>query len=393
MEEKHIKKILHVGPVFANRSSGPSNSILGLAKGMVLNGCEIALLASEPPGISRELIPAPITLLPSPQKRHLNPWVISKKWIEMIYEHFGRPDIVNFHDTYIPFQTALASLCRKAGWPYVVTPRGGLTYLAQKIKPFKKKTGNMLFFNRFIKYAEKIHSLSENEASDIGNLFPNSRVVVIPNGIDENLFSLAASLKNGSKKIDRENNNITLGFVGRLDVYHKGLDLLLKAIKKVQINKKNNQLHLLLVGPYYRKEDEQQIKTMINELLYPENIKLTGAAYGEHKWKLLNSCDVFVHTSRFEGMPMAVLEAMAFGKPCMVTPGSNVQHLISESRGGWLCGVNPDSISETLLNILVNKEEIKKRGENAERYAKKHLGWSNIADQWISKMSDLINHE
>jgi glycosyltransferase involved in cell wall biosynthesis len=383
-------KILHVGPVFDNRSSGPSNSILGLAKGMALNGGRIGLLPSEPPGINKESVPGNIALLPSPKARQLNPWKISDRWIDIIRENFGDPHIVNFHDTYIPFQTALASLCRKVGWPYVVTPRGGLTHLAQKIKPFKKKTGNMLFFNRFIKYAEKIHSLSENEASDIVNLFPNSRVVVIPNGIDEDLFSVAASLKNGSKKTNRGNNNITLGFVGRLDVYHKGLDLLLKAIKKVQINKKNNQLHLLLVGPYYRKKDEQQIKTMINELLYPENIKLTGAAYGDHKWKFLNSCDVFVHTSRFEGMPMAVLEAMAFGKPCMVTPGSNVQDLISESRGGWLCGANSDSISETLLNILVNKEEIKKRGENAERYAKKHLGWSNIADQWINKMSDLM---
>lgn len=390
MEEKKNKKILHVGPVFANRSSGPSNSILGIAKGMVLNGCEIGLLPSEPPGISRELIPADITLLPSPQKRHLNPWVISKKWIEMIYEYFGRPDVVNFHDTYIPFQTALASQCHKEKLPYVITPRGGLTKLAQKIKYQKKTIANLLFFNRFLENAHKVHLLTENEAADYCVLFSNKQTFIVPNGIDEEIFATASKLQKKKLNIfpDR-NDHIVLGFVGRIDVYHKGIDLLLRGIKIAQERRVAGKILLIMVGPFYTNNDEKQIKKMIRELKFPDKVTLTGPTYGEKKWDLLNFCDVFVHTSRFEGMPMAVLEAMAFGKPCLVTPGSNLDTIISDCNGGWLCEENPYAISEALIKIEQEKHHIVQRGENARKYAKEHLTWNKIARQWLYNLNDI----
>ena len=384
--------VLHVGPVFEDRPSGPSFSILGLAKGMVENGARVALLPSEPPGIDKRAVPDNIALLPSPNKRQINPWKMSANWIRIIRNNFGDPCIVNFHDTYIPFHTALAGLCRKAGWPYVLTPRGGFTRLAQRIKSVKKTAGNALFINRFVRYANGIHALTENEAEDIRRLFPDSRVIVVPNGVDVDLFSLAVSFKNTSEKPDEQgHHSVKLGFVGRLDVYHKGLDLLLEAIKNIQNRHQKDSFHLLLVGPYYRKKDQVQIEKMVEDLPAPENITITGAVYGQRKWELLSSCDVFVHTSRFEGMPMAVLEAMAFGKPCMVTPGSNVQHIVSASRGGWLCEANIESITDTLLDIWIHRQKIRSTGKRAAAYAKRHLNWTSVANQWIGQMKEFLS--
>ena len=75
-----------MGAVYSNRASGFSNSILGLAKGQASMGHNVAVLPSQPPGISEKMAPASIILLPSPKARHLNPWKLSKGWIKIIRE-------------------------------------------------------------------------------------------------------------------------------------------------------------------------------------------------------------------------------------------------------------------------------------------------------------------
>jgi len=384
-------KILHVGPVYSNRSSGPSFSILGLAKGEASIGCEVALLPSEPHGINGKAVGNDIELIAGPNKRHLNPWKVSKDWIKVIRENFGEPDIINFHDTYIPFQTALAKLFIKEGWPYVLTPRGGLTRLAQGIKSLKKRVGNLFFFKHFVMNARAIHVLCENEAADVRFFYPKANIFIVPNGIDEDLFLLSSRLSSKNLKEFRKEGDLVLGFIGRIDIYHKGIDLLLLSLKFLQDRGLGENIKLLMIGPFYTPKDEQQIKKLIGTLRFPDNIMLAGPEYGDEKWRLLLACDVFVHTSRFEGMPMAVIEAMAFGKPCIVTPGSNMQAVISECNGGWLCDLSVNSIADTLLRVYEEKETTLERGENAKKYTQSHLTWPTLAQQWLANVHEILN--
>ena len=384
-------KILHVGPVYSNRSSGPSFSILGLAKGQASIGCEVALLPSEPPGINGEEVGNNIVLIDGPKKRHLNPWKVSRKWVKIIRENFGKPDIINFHDTYIPFQTALAKLFIKEGWPYVFTPRGGLTRGAQGVKSLKKRAGNLFFFKHFVMNARAIHVLCENEAADARFFYPKANIFVVPNGIDEDHFLLSSRLNPKKLKGVRKEEDLVLGFIGRIDIYHKGIDLLLLSLKSLQERGLGKNIKLLMVGPFYTSNDEQQLRKLIGALRFPDNVILIGPVYGEEKWRLLLACDVFVHTSRFEGMPMAVLEAMAFGKSCLVTPGSSMQDIISGCNGGWLCNSSINSISDTLLRIYNEKETIRERGKNAQNYAKSYLTWPLVAQQWLTNVHEILN--
>jgi len=384
-------KILHVGPVYSNRSSGPSFSILGLAKGEASIDCEVALLPSGPHGINGKAVGNDIALIAGPNKRHLNPWKVSKDWIKVIRENFGKPDIINIHDTYIPFQTALAKLFIKEGWPYILTPRGGLTRGAQGIKSLKKRAGNLFFFKHFVMNARAIHVLCENEAADVRLFYPKANIFIVPNGIDEELFLLSSRLNSKKLKGFRKEGDLVLGFIGRIDIYHKGIDLLLLSLKSLQDRGLGKNIKLLMVGPFYTPNDEQQVRKLIGALIFPDNIMLVGPVYGEKKWRLLLACDVFVHTSRFEGMPMAVLEAMAFGKPCIVTPGSNMQDIVSGCNGGWLCNPSISSISDTLLRIYKEKEAIRERGKNSKNYAKSYLTWPLVAQQWLENFHEILN--
>ena len=382
-------KILHIGPIFPNSSSGHYNSMIGLAKGQVSRGCQVAILPSQPTRLTKEDIPKNIGLLPGPKKRHLNPWKLSREWIKIIKQDFGKPDVVNFHSVFIPFHCALAQLFREKDWPYVVTPRGPLSARALRVKSFKKKIGRLLFDNHFIKTSRAILALCKNEAKDIQTLYPDSKVFIMPNGIDESLLSLTSKLR--AKKLNGfcEKKDLVIGFLGRIDVYHKGIDLLLSALKVLQCGDLGKNIRLLMIGPFSKPSDESQVKKLINSLKFPDRVMLTGPQYGDDKWEWLMVCDVFVHTSRYEGMPMAVLEAMTLGKPCLVTPGSNMQDIISACKGGWLCEESVDSIANTIGQI--EPDELLKRGINARNYAKEHLTWSIVARQYMEKITKILN--
>lgn len=381
--------ILHVAPLSQYEASGFVFSILGLAKAQADLGHRVGLICSTPPGLKKEEVPGNIVLIPGPVKRHLNPWRISYKWIEKIDKLFVMPDIVNFHGTYIPFQIALGKRLHKEGIPYVLTPRGDLKKIAQNIKPLKKKLGNSLFVRKFIKKAMSIHALTNAEETEMRQFNPDSEIIVVPNGIDDEILKFDSLLFPDEKIIDK--NMFIIGFIGRIDVHIKGLDLLLTAVKKMQDVGCGNKIKLVLTGPFYTRQDDLIINRFLAQMKIPENVILTGPLFGQDKWKVLMAFDIFACTSRSEGMPMAVLEAMAFRKPCLITPGSNAHDYVISSGSGWICEETPDSIAETICMIMENKKDICKMGERAREYVKNNLLWSSVAAQDIQKKLNLLS--
>lgn len=383
-------KILHIGP-FPDKVSGISESVLGLSNAQTALGHKVALLPSMPTKVSKEILFQDIFLISNPNPRHYNPWILSNDWVNIIKADFGIPDIIDFHDTYIPFHSAFGKICERMNLPYFITPQGGLTSLAQGIKPIKKKLGNILFMQHFAKNAKALFATSQNEANDMMKYYPNSKIFILPNGIDEKLLFLEPKMNKKDLKEFCNEDDLILGFIGRLDVYHKGIDLLFSAIKSLQENGYGNNIRLVMIGPFNTKADRNEIISLVNSLKYPDKVMIVGPAYDDDKWQWLKTFDIFIHTSRFEGLPVAVLEAMAFGKPCIVTPGSNVQNIISVSNGGFLCNGSIDSIASAIYESKERKGELPKLGNNARTYVASHLTWRIIAQQSISIMETLKN--
>ncbi len=377
-------KILHIAPVGFNRASGPSNSVFGLAKGQAMLGHSVALLSSIPTEIPSKNIVSGVILLASPIVRHINPWRLSKEWISIIKEDFGKPDIVNFHDTYIPFQTALAELFIIENWPYVFTPRGGLTLLAQGVKAYKKIPANFLFFDKFVKNAILIHALCEKEAADIQIRYPKSKIFVVSNGVDEDLLSTCDEIQKNETSAFQKEGELVIGFIGRIDVYHKGIDLLLMAISSLQNNDFGRNIKLVIIGPYHSKKDRIIIEKILEEMPLKKNIIIKGPVFGLEKWQEMNNFDIFTHTSRFEGVPNSVLEAMALGKPCLVTSGTNMAGIVNKNKCGWGCETSVESICETIGLINDRKNyEVMQYGFNARKYIIKNHLMKDISEKCV----------
>ncbi|MFA5275452.1 MAG: glycosyltransferase [Candidatus Omnitrophota bacterium] len=371
-------KILHVAPVSFDPPFGVSVYVSSLLNAVVrLDGVQVGIL-THLPDASLMGIDKKIVCLPLLEKKHLNPWKIDAKYAQSIFNLFGRPDLVHFHGVYYPFQTAFASYVRKQKVPYIVSTHGGFHPCAQQRKGLKKAFGNILFFNKFINGALAVHALNNAEATDIKKRFPKKEVFIIPNGISD--------LSKPPKGSFVKTGTLTFGFIGRIDIKNKGIDLLMKAVSKVQKNELIGRFRLIFAGYFCTKNDERLFCSLVKNLPNPDSVEFRGIVQGDKKDKTFVSFDIFVLTSRHEGMPGTVLEAMIQGIPCLVTPGTNIAEMVTECNGGWVCEANPNAIAEQIIQIAANRFEILQRGANAYEYVRKHLTWDKIASEYIQQI-------
>jgi glycosyltransferase involved in cell wall biosynthesis len=384
-------KILHVGPLKGARSAtGVTQSIRGLAPAQAAIGLKVGLLPSLPlQGQTMEELPG-VCLLAGPRQRQVNAWLISQDWITRIREEFGRPDLVNFHSTYIPFQVALARQCRRVGWPYIVTAHGGMTAVAQSIKNIKKSIANILFFRSFIKHAVAVHAVCDLEAAQIRSLFLVKQVFVVPNGVHECLFDIGEHLSAANLGDFANGADLMLGYIGRIDVYIKGLDLLLDALAKLKLQPDAPNCKLFIVGPFHTNWDQNYILSVIRSRGLEKVVRVLGPKFGQEKWSYFLACDVYVQASRSEaGIPQSLLEAMALGRPYLATPATNVAGAVRQC-GGWVCAADSDSIADTIQIIYKSRKLFPDIGQRCRDFVRSRFTWPKIAHQLSEEYAKII---
>lgn len=293
-------------------------------------------------------------------------------------EPFNKPDIVVFQTLYIKEFVFFYKYLKKEKIPYTIIPRCSMTASAQKKKKIKKVIGNLIFYNKFIRNAEFIHFLTENEKKESSNFkFKNS--VVIGNGIEE---------KKEKYKI-KNRKSFKVVYIGRLDIYHKGLDILIDAIYKEKRFFYEHNISFYLYGPDFEKNLSLLTKK-IKELDLENLILICPAVYNEEKKRILLDSDIFIQTSRLEGQPTGVIEAISYGIPVIVTPGTNLSDDVKKFNLGYIADLNDVSISSAIVKSFNEKKSFDKISKNAIKYAENNFDWNKISKEIMAKYSKYI---
>lgn len=299
---------------------------------------------------------------------------------DVLPDSFNRPDLVVFEGVYYIKFVKLARELRRKGIPYVIVPRSMLTHFAvHNGKYLKKAVANILFFNSFIHKAAAIQYLTEKEYQDSGDKW-NICHIIVPNGFD-------APAELNRKSNDEE--SIRCSFIGRLDIYQKGLDLLVQACSNIQEQLRKAKFHLTLYGANWQGQGDK-LAEQIQKLKMDDIICLGGEIRGEAKSDCLLASDMFIMTSRFEGMPMGLIEALAYGVPAFVTPGTNFCDKIEEYDAGWVSGDSVEDITQTLSAAVNERASFKKKSENARNLALKYK-WNDLALAFHNKSIKIIS--
>ena len=292
---------------------------------------------------------------------------------------FNKPDLVISQQSYNnPFSRIIWDV-QKAKIPYIIIPHGEYNKCAQKEKRLKKIIGNFLWFNRMIRKSVAIEYLTENEYKN--SAWPRKEHIIIPNGI----------LLPEFQKSYYPLKEIRASFIGRLSINHKGLDILLEAVSLVKDELKSSNFSLNIFGPD-ENGSKNVLQRMIEKMHLQDIVSLKEGVYGEEKNKILENTDLFVLTSRYEGHPIALLEALSYGIPSLVTPGTNMDKEVFQYDAGWCAEFDATSISETLLTITKSKNEWERKSANARNLASIY-SWESVAQKAHFEYEKILKEE
>lgn len=299
-------------------------------------------------------------------KRESKPFCINEDLKVAIQSTTTNKTVFHLHGGWVPLNYALALFIKKNNKEFVLTPHGAYNTIAMKRSKWQKKIYFALFEKKLLKAAKKIHSIGNSEIDGLQNIWVNNKSCLIPYGY-EYQQEIEKKTINSSKFI--------IGFIGRIDIYTKGLDILLEGFTYFQ--KRNKNAELWIVG------DGEELETLKNSVARNkmENIVFLGSKFGAEKFKVLQQMNVFVHSSRNEGLPASILEAAFFGLPCIVSKETNFGVAISEHNAGKTLQENTAICLSVAIESLYSawqKNTLVSYAENAKAMINTTYNWNNL---------------
>lgn len=287
------------------------------------------------------------------------------------------PDIVVFHELYRFEYISIYKQLVKSGIPYVIIPHGCFAVRAQKKKKLKKSIANICFFNQFIRNARLVQYLSDSEQAM--SAFRKCPSVVMGNGV----------VIPQQKKTSFNRIGIKFVYIGRLEIYIKGLDLLLEAVKRKEDLLRQNGATVEIYGPDYDDEHALLVQ-MIHKLGIEDLVRVDKEKTGKEKQEILLSADCFIQTSRTEGLPLGPLEALGYGVPCIVTCGVGLGEIIESYGAGYKCKNTVNCVAHAMNLFIRNSNQLETMSRSAIRLIEENYDIDVIAKQTVNMYCSLL---
>lgn len=151
-----------------------------------------------------------------------------------------------------------------------------------------------------------------------------------------------------------------------------------------RVLEKGERLPLIMAGD----GELAEVKKLFEDRDLQKDISFPGWVRGADKDKCLKESGIFLFPSYYEGMPMAVLEAMAYGMAIVTTRVGGIPHLLEDGVNGYLCEPGDiEGLSKRLLELSKDGDERRKMGERARQKAIEEYSM----ESHIKKLMDLYD--
>jgi glycosyltransferase involved in cell wall biosynthesis len=195
---------------------------------------------------------------------------------------------------------------------------------------------------------------------EMAAILPHAIIRTIPAGVDDSAFH--AEVSGGTYAL----------FVGRLDIEHKGLDLLIDAWRRV-----GAEIPLVIAG---EGPDRPALEEMIARAGLTGTVRLLGRVEGPAKRQAFAGSRFVLVPSRYETFGLAALEAMAAGKPLICF---DIEHLNEVAAPPWARRVSPldvAALADAAIELWRNPDRCGAMGSAGQRQARSYH-WNAIARQ------------
>jgi glycosyltransferase involved in cell wall biosynthesis len=146
--------------------------------------------------------------------------------------------------------------------------------------------------------------------------------------------------------------------------YQKNIELMIHVLNEVR---KEKDIHLVLMGVGHHSDKLDDVKKLIDKFKLNKSVTLIEWTDRENIFNIINNSKFYISTARYEGLPYSIIEALALGKPCIVSDCDGNRDLIQNDNNGFVIkGENIAEFNEKIKLLLNNEALLEKLSVNAK---------------------------
>ena len=339
-------RVLHVIDSVAVTEGGPAECVAQLAAGQAALGDAVEVLATKDAPDEAAGRGGLIVHAVGPAAGRYGYNAAASEWLQGNIQRF---DAVVIHGIWQHGALAAGRASHRASLPYFVYPHGALDHDLPRRYPLrhaKKRAYWSLFGRALLERAAAVCFTSDMEARRATAYTGHWTSTVVGSGVDPP--ALAGDAADLRERFETLAGKPTLVFIGRLDPI-KGLDVLVEAFARLTTS--HPDCRLLIVG---RGGDEYgaSLRARAARLGCAERIVWAGVLSGADKWAAIRSAQALVLPSHRDSFGVVVAEAMAVGRPVIVTNRVGTSEIVAACGAGIVCDDDVQGVHEALARFL-----------------------------------------
>ena len=214
--------------------------------------------------------------------------------------------------------------------------------------------------------------------------FPKLRTVVIPNGIDLRAFESAPTRERARDRLGLPSERPVVLFVGKI-IPVKRLEWFLEVARRVP------EITGVAVGGYqeehYGDAYLRQLRSQNPEL--GDRVRFVGEVPWEKVPEYMAAADLFLFPSKFEGMPNAVLEAMAAGLPVVASDIPPHREVLEDGVTGFI-RTNPEAMAEAVSSLVRDPGLRRRLGDTARKHVRANYSQERCGERYMALYHEMV---
>lgn len=297
-----------------------------------------------------------------------------------IHDNMDEKSLVILNGIFHSGVYSMSRLLHESQIPYIIAPHDPYSPALFKKNAYLKYPYWYIFEKRMLKQAKAVQVLDVRHGNFLRSLGIKTQILTVPNG-----FSIKDIYPETSLQY-KQDKTIKLFFLGRLDVYNKGIDLLIDSFAQIA---NIHNVHLTIQGPDWG--DKAVLQQQVKKLCLEEKVSFLNPDYNHSPSFLMQNHDLVCIASRYEGFSLSALEAMLAGRVLLVSEIAGISPYVKASGCGVVVIPEVSAIKSGLLELLKHRSEWKEMGLAGRRYALENLHWNKIASAALEQYKHLVS--
>jgi glycogen synthase len=233
---------------------------------------------------------------------------------------------------------------------------------------------NLGLLRMLVRTADGVAACSEESADYARRVGGARRVRIVPNGYDPHEFGAGATFSSPHPYV--------LG-VGRLEE-QKGFDLLIRAMARLD----RTDVDLLLAGDGSRRGALEREAAAAG---IGSRVRFLGATDRDTTVALYRGAALVACPSRFEGLPLVCIEALAAARPVVATRVNGIPEVVRDEETGLLvASEDVDALAAAIGRVLATPDLAAALGARGRRLVERQNAWTAVAERYLALCSDVL---